>query len=216
MGMASFCGLRKKRYSIEYQSLPPGRAPIVLRSKTRSTSQTSTRLRSRHIADIANPTYDSRSLDDVGKAVTEREILSNHSIRRRKRSSGFKWSREDQLSVILELWSEKGDTPVWEKSEAALNWEQVPKLSPIPPTPEGKGKDIRRISLEPLDPKLTEARTPETSYFPRMSSARGRESPNHPRSIETPPTDVRYSAIADCSTANPWNSSNLSLKSIPP
>jgi hypothetical protein len=195
MGMPSFCDLRKVRYSIEYQYLPPGTAPIVLGSKSRSMSQTSTR--SRQVADTANPTYNSL-LDDVGKKDPEQETILTHSNRRRKRSSGFKWSREDQLSVILEICSERGDTPVWEKSEAALHWEQLPKLSPIPPTPEVKGKEVKRINHEYLDPKSPEVGTPEASYFPRMSSARGRESPNPPRSIEPPPTDVCL--ICNCMT----------------
>jgi hypothetical protein len=182
MGMATFCGLRRKRYAIAYQALSPDTAPITLRSRSRSKSS-----HPQQSADTANPTSSHQSLHDVEKKDPEKEVLFTHSNLRKKTNSVFEWSREDQLSVILEILSEKGDTPIWEKTEAALNWEQIPKLSPSPPSPRGKGKRTRWI-----DHEYPGLRSPESIYPPTMSSSRGRESPITPRSIEPPPTDVCF------------------------
>ena len=192
MGMASLCGLRRRRrYSIEYKSLPQDTAPVTLRSKALATSNSLRPRLVRKTADTPNPTYKDGTSNDVRKSDPEKEVLFTHSQLSKKRSSTFEWSREDQLSVILEIWSEKGDTPVWEKTEAALNWEQIPKLSPPPPTPDNKGKRTRWIGDE-----YPELGSPESDRFPMMTSARGRDSPITPRAIEPPPTDVWISTIS--------------------
>lgn len=194
--MSTLCGLRRRP---KYKSLAQGpQAPLRRRSKTltRPKPKPSTN-------DVANlsPRGSLTPTTDAFPAVSqdeeeERETFPGVSNLRKRKSANFEWARSDQLSVILEILEKTSNagTPQWEKTEAALKWDTIPKLSPPPPSPlfKGKGKEKRTRWLD-YEYGL---RTPESGYPPyylplTMSTSSGRrDSPVTPRAIEPPPTDV--------------------------
>lgn len=196
--MSTLCGLRRRP---KYKSLAQEtKAPLRRRSKTLTRPKPST-------TDVANPSHRSVITPTTdGFPVSqdedeERETFSGVSNLRKRNSANFDWARSDQLSVILEILEKTSNvgTPQWEKTEAALKWDTITKLSPPPPpTPrfKGKGKEKRTRWLD-YEYGL---RTPESGYPPyysplEMSTTSGRrDSPVTPRAIEPPPTDVSLCA----------------------
>lgn len=201
--MSTLCGLRRRP---KYKPLAQEqKAPLRRRSKTLTRPKPSTNdvaNNPSHRGGLTTPTTTDGFPVASQDEDKERETFPGVSNLRKRKSANFEWARSDQLSVILEILEKTSNagTPQWEKTEAALKWDTIPKLSPPPPSPlfkgKGKGKEKRTRWLD-YEYGL---RTPESGYPPyysplEMSTSLGRrDSPVTPRAIEPPPTDVSICA----------------------
>lgn len=130
----------------------------------------------------------------------------------RKRSADFQWARGDQLSVILEiLESESRNTPIWEQQDPFRQYAnhpalQEPDTSPIletshphtpPRTPKfnkigAKERAYRIPAYHHSRPSTKQSQ--QSSLAPdemSISESRVGETPETPRPIPHPPSDVR-------------------------
>ncbi|KAH6668183.1 hypothetical protein B0J14DRAFT_600013 [Halenospora varia] len=183
--MSTLCGLRPRSVP-RYKSLPAHESkPKVVKSKQKQ------------------PAYEALH-GPTNSDVNANLNASKRPELRRRKSENFEWAREDQLSVILELLENesKRGTPGWEKQIEEINWSEVPRLSPPPPTPKTPTPQMKKTRFPDQD-RDRGFRTPGSSYSSsyKMSGSRdrSRSSPATPRLIEPPPTDLESISRLDAS-----------------
>lgn len=167
----SFCGLRKPR---------PLRRRVQKEDKGKG-----------KLVQHADEAHDPGRLD-VSTWRNDSESLSDSKwLLRQKRSANFDWAREDQLSTILEQISNEGidsrrGTPNWENEpnarEENAKWDPAPAPTFAPKFASQAFKKTRFV--EHVD-SIPEDRLPLMSF-----KSGGRQTPETPRSIAPPPTDV--------------------------
>jgi hypothetical protein len=200
--MSTLCGLRSKS---QYKTIPPEQESkhSRLRADEYEPRRNPTDVRTPKTPRTPNNSKFGEELSDKGspkgkqqqspkqpslKGKQRNQPPQPHSqppVRRRKKSADFQWAREDQLSVILEIFDgdkesrRSSSTPKWEEKEkegprrrTSLDWDKVPRLEPFKRT------------------RFLDQQFSLSDHLEVMSSRR--TSPGTPKPIEAPPTDVSF------------------------